>query len=86
MTHKETVDQIILERLDQGDSVEIELNSGQVITGRLSFGKVIAHETESGKIVNSRIGLLPPFPPPGLIYGNCITTVYSENIKTISKL
>jgi hypothetical protein len=85
MTHLETVDQIILQELKQGDLVEVELNSGDLITGRLSFGKVIAHENENGEIVESRIGLLPPPPPPGKIYGQIVTTVYSVNIKALKR-
>ena len=86
MIHKDLVDQIILQKLKQGDLVEIKLTSGDLITGRLSFDKVIAEENENREIINSRIGLLPPLPPPGKMYGNQIITVYSVNIETINKI
>jgi hypothetical protein len=85
MTHTEIVDQILLQGLKQGDLVEVELNNGEKAKGRLSSDKVLGDEIK-GEVENSRIGLTPPPPPPGMIYPSIINTVYSVNIKRITKI
>ena len=74
MTHKDLVDQIILQGLKRGDLVEIELTSGEVITGRLSSNEVEVVlmdevEVDKGEIMFSSIGLLPPPPLAKIEYG-----------------
>lgn len=86
MTHTEILDQFVLQGLNKGDLVEIELNSGQIITGKLSDKRIFVDEDKNGEKVKSRIGLLPPPPPPGKIYSKIVTTVYSVNIKKINRL
>lgn len=86
MTHDEMLTEFTIQNLKKGDSVEIELNDGNIIHGRLSDNRVFAKVNEKGEKTESRIGLLPPTPAPGKISLTQPTPIYSETIVRITRI
>lgn len=85
MSHDEMVEQFAVLGLQRMDSIELTLNDGSVISGKLSDNRVFAVERE-GRMMNSRIGIFPPDPPRGSLFGNQLKSVSSESIVRIRKL
>lgn len=86
MTHKEILNQFVLQNLKEKDLVKVTLDNGNQIIGILSSGKVHCDVDEHKVVTNSRIGLQPPPSPQGMVYPVVIQPIYSENIIEITKI
>jgi hypothetical protein len=85
MTHIEITTRFALLNLHENDLVILDLVDGSEVTGLLSSKTVSVDLDDNNEYINSRIGLLPPPPPLGMIAPRIITTFYSVNILNISR-
>ena len=84
MTHEQILTEFTLNNFREGDLVEVLLDNGSILTGELSDRRVFVDNPETGE--NSRIGLLPPTPPPGVIINRQPTTIYSNRVIRINRV
>lgn len=84
MTHTQILTEFTLHNYREGDLVEITLDNGNIITGVLSHSKVLVDNPETGE--NSRIGLLPPPPPKGVIINRQPQPFYSRDLIKIKRV
>ena len=87
MTHDEMVTVFLFGNFREGDLLEITLNNGETVFKKLATNVVYFDEGENGDKINSRIGVLPPPTPKGLLaaYANIPTPIRCADIARIKK-
>jgi len=85
MKHEKIVTQFLNQGFKDRDLVRLTLINGRTVIGRLNVAQVYCELNEDGEKINSRVGLLPPPLPPGLISKQMLTPFYSSDIVNIER-